>query len=88
MRWVTVPDAAVVLFATYGAKRRAALGRLLLFFLRKLTSLKLHKAGSSTVPVAVRPPKTAQGLKTVRGLLRSFTALASPCALRLLVVQN
>ncbi|KPC57561.1 Unknown protein sequence [Pseudomonas amygdali pv. morsprunorum] len=39
----------------------------------------------SALPVAVRPSGPLQGLKTVQGLLRSFTAQATPCALRLLV---
>lgn len=46
---------------------------------------KSHPDRTSVAPVAVRPTSTAQDLQDVQGLLRSFTAQASPCALRLLV---
>ncbi|KPC31660.1 Unknown protein sequence [Pseudomonas syringae pv. cilantro] len=39
----------------------------------------------SALTVVVRPSVAVQDLKAVQGLLRSFTAQATPCALRLRV---
>ena len=41
----------------------------------------------SAPPVAVRPSETAEDLKAVQGLLRSFAALAPPCARCLPVIS-
>lgn len=79
----------MVIFTTVnGAKRRAAVGRLHLKVLkRKAACLRLCEAGTSAAPVAVRPIDTANDLQAVQGLLRSFTALAMPCALCLWVIK-